>query len=965
MGVQDRIGALFSSDSDSTVAENGDGSSDSNGDGDGDSGSGVVRGEYSWEDYLREFSPGEFRGEGGDEAGEYDELPEKFQHDRLKPETVPEEISRASNRADELQSVIDERTINVEFDDEDSFFSTSNGTSTVVTRYDLEKAVEMSKKEHFEEIDRYWVNKPYAFVILFRSSRENEVKYFAIEPFLNREEKRVLEFMNRKLQDSIKFSDEATRGDRTNAERAAYIEEEAYKLLFRYGLIDKTPFETDGEAELSDESTGSFKEKLGFGGSDEPESTDDDDNESDSGGLRSLFSLSGGETTIVDQLVEEDKEELKNEFVPENVYTPPEDIPVLDGSKVRPQNRVINDGSTKLTDYQVMKLMYYLKRDSVSFGKIDPIKHDISVEDISCDGYNMRVWVYHGDHEQIISNIYHGEKSLDDFVINLAQRSGQGISKRQPQVDVTLPDGSRGQLTLGAEVSDHGTNYTIRQFNDVPFTPIDLINWKTFAPQQMAFLWLCIENHKSLIFAGGTASGKTTSLNAISLFIPSNTKVVSIEDTREVELPQRNWVASVTRASFTEDGVGEVDEFALLEAALRQRPDYIVMGEIRGEEGRTLFQVMSTGHTTYTTFHADSVGEVIKRFTTDPINVSKTLFTALDLVSIQTATRVNGNKVRRNKVLTEINDFNSETNEINVNDVFRWIADEDHFEQTDDSEILETIKFDRGWDQTQLDEAIRKREVVIAYLIVERLNTYTEVAATAQAFINGPEIILDLIANDVLAESLDNLQKMESVQIDIDPEKEEMVPRPEPPDDILDWAYGVLERESTGVLEGREGVNPDGAIASLLAQAQPTNADVASADIDAEKTETLLERLGDKTSNDNTGSNIPVDERDAPGDESDDEPEDTAAEPGDEDFSAFVDSTSTIGTTDSGDEVGAESIDTQQPDDDNDDTGETEESLDGFVTALSEESDADEVITGGLTRGSTESTDSPGDADDE
>jgi len=145
-------------------------------------------------------------------------------------------------------------------------------------------------------------------------------------------------------------------------------------------------------------------------------------------------------------------------------------------------------------------------------------------------------------------------------------------------VDATLPDGSRAQLTLGREVSDHGTNYTIRQFNEIPFTPIDLINWKTFSLDEMAFLWLSIENHKSLIFAGGTASGKTTSLNAVSLFIPSNAKIVSIEDTREVELPQRNWIASVTRPSFSDDDKGDIDEFDLLEAALRQRPDYIVMG---------------------------------------------------------------------------------------------------------------------------------------------------------------------------------------------------------------------------------------------------------------------------------------------------------------------------------------------------------------------------------------------------
>ncbi len=220
------------------------------------------------------------------------------------------------------------------------------------------------------------------------------------------------------------------------------------------------------------------------------------------------------------------------------------------------------------------------------------------------------MFVYHTDYEQIISNVVHGKLELDDFVVKLAQRSGKGISKRQPQVDATLPDGSRAQLTLGREVSDHGTNYTIRQFKDVPFTPIDLVNWNTFSLEEMAFLWLCIENNKSLIFAGGTASGKTTSMNAVSMFIPPRSKVLSIEDTRELALPQRNWVASVTRPSFGEDDKGDVDEFDLLEAALRQRPDYIVMGEIRGEEGRTLFQVMSTGHTTYTTFHADSVGEV-------------------------------------------------------------------------------------------------------------------------------------------------------------------------------------------------------------------------------------------------------------------------------------------------------------------------------------------------------------------
>ncbi len=798
--------------------------------GDSNQETGVVRGEYGWEDYLEEYSPGEFRSATDSAETAYDDLPNKYKHDEITPASLPNSLHNASRISNQLSDVIDRNTVNIEYENEEEFFTNTSGIPTVVSRYDLERAVPDKKKQELVEINRYWVNKPFAFIIIFRSTKENEIKYFAVEPHVNLEEKRILNFLKNKLQDTIKFSEEVSRGERSNPERSARIEEEAYKLLFRYDLISKTPFE-----ENSDEKSGEHDEvgKLSYS-SEATESTndasesgdDEDENSSDSGGLFS-FSSNNNEQSIVDKLVQEEIEKAKEEATPDHVYTPSEKLPNLDGEFARPERNVINEGATELTDYQVVKLSYYLKRDSVSYGKIDPIKHDIHVEDISCDGYNMRVWVYHGDHEQIISNIQHGEQELDDFVVNLAQRAGQGISKRQPQVDITLPDGSRGQLTLGAEVSDHGTNYTIRQFNDVPFTPIDLINWKTFSPEQMAFLWLCIENHKSLIFAGGTASGKTTSLNAVSLFIPSNTKIVSIEDTREVELPQRNWVASVTRSSFTEDGVGEVDEFSLLEAALRQRPDYIVMGEIRGEEGRTLFQVMSTGHTTYTTFHADSVGEVIKRFTTDPINVSKTLFTALDLVSIQTATRVDGNKVRRNKALTEINNYSAETDEINVNDVYQWIAEDDNFEQTENSQILNTIQFDRGWDEDRLDRELRKREVVIAYLIWNRINTYREVAATVQAFINGPDVVLGLIANEVLEESLENLRDMESVAIDIDPEKEAMVPRPDPPEDILKWAKDVLDREKNGVLEDKQEIDPDGKIADLLRDAEPSNANQA------------------------------------------------------------------------------------------------------------------------------------------
>lgn len=683
-------------------------------------------------------------------------------------------IHQASKTANQLAESINENTVSVNPNvDEDDFFSTSTGTTTITNRYDLEKAVPHEKKKHFNEINRYWVNKPYSFIILFKSKKENEIKYYAIEPYQSKIEAELRAYIEKKLQQEIKYG-QYTGNETTRQHKLHNITTETHKLLRRFGLYtpstssttpptSETPIANEGQslsARISRYIT-RFKQKT---------------DEFDLNQVVATLSTTGKST-----------------------LTPtanPDDPPTnhVDGIEATPTTDADLEKHKTLSEYQVEKLLYYLQRDYIGYEKIDPIKHDINIEDISCDGYHSPVFVYHTEHEQIITNIFHEEDELDDFVVKLAQLSGKGISKRQPQVDATLPDGSRAQLTLGREVSDHGTNYTIRQFKEVPFTPVDLINWGTFSLDQMALLWLAIENEKSLIFAGGTASGKTTSLNAVSLFIPSNTKIVSIEDTREVELPQRNWVASVTRPSFTEDEQGDIDEFDLLEAALRQRPDYIVMGEIRGEEGRTLFQVMSTGHTTYTTFHADSVGEVIKRFTTDPINVSKTMFTALDLVSIQTSTRVNGQKVRRNKVITEINHYDAEDDDINVQDVYQWGAKDDEFEQIGNPNILKEIKFDRGWQQHRLEREILERKVVLAHLIKHGLNTYTEVAATIQAYINDPETILSLIADGSLEESLSDLRDMESVHIDIDESTEALVPRPDPDEDQITEVDKILHR---------------------------------------------------------------------------------------------------------------------------------------------------------------------------
>ncbi|MFC7019037.1 MULTISPECIES: type II/IV secretion system ATPase subunit [Haloarcula] len=697
----------------------------------------VVKDEYTWEHFKWEYYYDDQGEKPRDENGEVEPFdPEQFLG--FAPEELDSRLARGAAFAETLDDVFEERTVNVNPDiDEDLFFSDVDGVTTLANRYDLEKAVSMAKKRHFVEIERYWVNKPYAFVVVFHSIKENEKKYYLIEPYLNDIEVNVKDYLTGRLRNAIKYSEDDALIDGSDEDRSVIIEDETLRLLDQYDLL---------EGSDDDSVTSQFKALL----SDSVE-------------------------------IEEHDGELR-------------------GLKARPEPAVLAEDSGTLTEAQVERLLYELQRDFLGYERIDGIKHDVNVEDISCDGYNSPVFVYHSEYENIITNVSHDETGLDNFVVKLAQRSGKGISKRRPQVDATLPDGSRAQLTLGREVSDHGTNYTIRQFKDVPYTPIDLINWNTFSLDEMAFLWLAIENNRSLVFAGGTASGKTTSLNAVSLFIPSNSKIVTIEDTREVELPQRNWVASVTRPSFGDDDTGDVDEFDLLEAALRQRPEFIVMGEVRGEEGRTLFQVMSTGHTTMTTFHADSVGEVLKRFTTAPINVSKTMFTGLDLVSVQTQTRVQGRKVRRNKTITEVNHYDPENDEINVREIYEWQPESDEFLKLGRSNTLEDIKFDRGWDSDQLEDELFKRKTVLAYLIDNGFSDYSEVAATLQAFINDPDAILGLMARGELGESLADLREMESVQIDIDPEKEALVPRPEPDDETAELAREILDTAESTIL---------------------------------------------------------------------------------------------------------------------------------------------------------------------
>ena len=390
------------------------------------------------------------------------------------------------------------------------------------------------------------------------------------------------------------------------------------------------------------------------------------------------------------------------------------------------------------------RLFYYVHRNFRGYGPLDPIMHDPRVEDVSCDGYGLPLFVYHDGYTDIETNVAFEKPALDRFVVRLAQHSGRHISIGDPMVETTLPDGSRAELALGEEVTPRGSAFTIRKYADDPFTPIDLLEYGTFSVEQLAYLWLAIEHNKSLLFAGGTASGKTTSMNAISMFIPPRSKVVTIEDTRELQLSHDNWLSSVTRERVHEGT--DVTMYDLLRSALRHRPEYIVVGEVRGAEAMTLFQAMNTGHTTYSTMHADSVQTAINRLENDPIGVPRSMVRSLDVLSVQTLTRSGDQRVRRNKVLAEIEGIDQRTGELDYSTAYTWDGETDRF-RNNGSQLLSEIRDERGWSQRELLTELANRERFLEYLRENGIADYQRFTALVNEYYGDPSRILETIGD--------------------------------------------------------------------------------------------------------------------------------------------------------------------------------------------------------------------------
>ena len=388
------------------------------------------------------------------------------------------------------------------------------------------------------------------------------------------------------------------------------------------------------------------------------------------------------------------------------------------------------------------KIFYYIARDFIGFNEVDPLLRDYFVEDIECNGVNSPVYVVHRIYRNLKTNlIYKKIETLESFTEKLAQRSGKYISYSNPILDSSLPDGSRVNATYTKDITSKGPTFTIRKFTKTPWTPPQLVNFNTLSAEMMAYLWLLIQYGMNILIAGGTASGKTTMLNAIAFFITPEARVVSIEDTRELNLPRENWLPSVVRTATGVGGAGEVDLFTLLRASFRQNPDYVVVGEVRGKEAYVLFQGMASGHPSIGTIHADSVDTVIKRLESPPIELSPTLLNLLDCVCVMTHASVRGEETRKVREIVEIIDVDNKGIAL-TNKPFIWNALENQFYYKERNRIFEKISMRNGIRMEELELEFRRRAELLKKLQQQKIFRFRDVQNIINEYYKKPQEVL-------------------------------------------------------------------------------------------------------------------------------------------------------------------------------------------------------------------------------
>ena len=432
-------------------------------------------------------------------------------------------------------------------------------------------------------------------------------------------------------------------------------------------------------------------------------------------------------------------------------------------------NEVISEGAKKLcsrykikvTQEQLTRLIYFLKRDFLGLEIIEPLMHDPYIEDVSCDGLNVPIFVNHLKYGPLeVNRYYTSAEKLNSFIVKLAQKTSQEVSLSRPILQGALPDGSRVEAIYGKEVSEKGSSFTIRKFREEPFTPIHLIEFGTMPPFLLAYLWLAVENKQSVLVSGGTATGKTTILNALSLFVPPSAKVVSIEDTPEINLPHEHWLPMISRESNQKS---EVSMFDLLKASLRERPDFIIVGEIRGAEASILFQGMATGHAGMGTVHAEKFPDLVNRMTIEPINLPKQLLTELNIVVFMKQMNIKNNMVRRAASIMELVDYSTKKDEFTTNEFMSLDPAKDQFDFAEHSAVISDLLKLRGGEEDSLWREIEKRRRILYTMHKRRILEFSDVSSVIKAYYKDPAGVFEYIDETFGAEANESSLETDSL----------------------------------------------------------------------------------------------------------------------------------------------------------------------------------------------------------
>jgi flagellar protein FlaI len=407
-------------------------------------------------------------------------------------------------------------------------------------------------------------------------------------------------------------------------------------------------------------------------------------------------------------------------------------------------NKILKENEKLFQDKSlasIEKVKYYLERDVDGFGNIDAIMHDPNIEDVSCSGINTPIYVWHRKYDSIPCNIKYEAEKLNSFVSRIVFRAGKHISSAYPITDLALQGNHRISVLYQKEVTPKGTSFTIRKFKEDPYSVVDLITFGTINVDIAAYLWMLMEAKMSIMVIGSTGSGKTTTLNAITGLIDPDHKIFSVEDVSEINIKHENWFSLISRTGFGKDGEGEIGLYDLIKSGVRHRPDYIIVGEIRGSEAYVMFQAMATGHGGLCTMHADSLESATKRLQQKPMDIPASYMSLMNCVIV--IRRVKGQDGKSTRRAISVQELKTSSD---YHSAFTWEPKSDYFSpQLEDSVMLQKISEQTGSNMNETLEEYEKRKIVLKWLVQRGIRSYDQVAKIIGRYYRDPDLLIKKI----------------------------------------------------------------------------------------------------------------------------------------------------------------------------------------------------------------------------